>query len=60
MEREQSRDTMTDLKAQSNLSDQAPEAKPELVAEEVQKSPPNVLSPPVQPVARGRMSLFRK
>jgi hypothetical protein len=60
MEREQSRDTMTDLKAQSNLSDQAPEAKPELVDEEVQKSPPSALSPPVQPAARGRMSLFRK
>jgi hypothetical protein len=60
MEREQSRDTMSDLKAQLNLSDQAPEAKPELVDEEAQKSPPSALSPPVQPAARGRMSLFRK
>lgn len=51
---------MSDLKAQLNLSDQAPEAKPELVDEEAQKSPPSALSPPVQPAARGRMSLFRK
>jgi hypothetical protein len=51
---------MTDFKAQSNLSDQAPEAKPALVDEEGHKSPPSAQAPPVQPAARGRMSLFRK
>jgi hypothetical protein len=51
---------MTDHQTQSNMRDQAPETKPELTDGQIPKRPPSALSPPVQPAAPGRMSLFRK
>jgi hypothetical protein len=60
MEREQSRDAMTEHNTQSNMRDQAPETKLELADRQMPKRSPSALSPPVQPAAAGRTSLFRK